>query len=306
MDMRQLEMLRAVAEEGTFSRAAERLHVTQSAVSRQVKLLEDELKTVLLHRGPRGATVTPAGQLLVQAAHRVQRELADVVGQIGATGELQRGALSLGGGMTVCMYVLPRLLRRFRARWKQIDLKVTTGTSDLLLRGLRARELDLCLLTLPLETRDMEILPVLREEMVVATAPGHPLARSRVVDPSRLSRFPLVLFERGSSTRTVLDQYFRDHGLREDVVMETENVEVIKAMVGSGLGATIVPWAAIARDVKHGRFAWARLRGPRLYRETAWVYLRSGYVPRVVTEVLALFEEIKGQFPVGPGRTGQD
>src|SRR5206468_1359962 len=107
MDVRQLEMFRSVAEEGGFTRAAQRLHVSQSAISRQVKLLEEELGGLLLHRGPRRVALTAPGELLLQMASRVQRDMEEVVSQISDTHQLQRGTLSLAGGMTVCMYVLP-------------------------------------------------------------------------------------------------------------------------------------------------------------------------------------------------------
>jgi DNA-binding transcriptional LysR family regulator len=300
MDMRQLEMLRAVVEEGTFTRAAQRLHVTQSAISRQIKLLEEELGGVLLHRGARGIQLTEPGQLLLTTANRVHRELQDVVWQISETRELHRGSLSLGGGMTVCMYILPRLLKRFRSRYKGVDLRITSGTSEAVLRLMRSREVDLGLLTLPLVAKDLEVIPALKEEMVVATAPGHPLSRERAVEPKALGRYPLIVYEAGSNTRKVLDRFFLEHEVPVNVAMETENVEIIKAMVAAGLGITLVPYAAIARDVRSGRFAYARVRGRRLYRETGWVYLKSDYVPRTVTEMLKLFDEMKPQFAGKP------
>src|SRR5918998_774817 len=118
MDVRQLEMFRAVAEEGGFTRAAQRLRVSQSAVSRQLRLLEKELGTELLHRSGRGVTVTATGELMLRTANRIHRDIQDVAWQISETQSLQRGLLSLGGGMTVCMYVLPRLLKKFRTLYK--------------------------------------------------------------------------------------------------------------------------------------------------------------------------------------------
>ena len=98
MDVRQLEMFRAVAEEGAFTRAADRLHVSQSAISRQLQLLEHELGTMLLHRTGRGVLLTAHGELLLTAANRINREIQDAVSQISDTLALQRGLLSLGGG----------------------------------------------------------------------------------------------------------------------------------------------------------------------------------------------------------------
>lgn len=295
MDTRQLEMFRAVAEEGAFTAAAQRLHVSQSAVSRQLKLLEEELGTLLFHRNPRGVTLTAQGELLLSAANRITREMDDVVAQISETQTLQRGLLTIGGGMTVCLYILPKLLRKFRSQFKQIDLRVITGPTDLILRQLRNREIDVALLTLPIVAADLDVHPVLKEEMVVVMAGRHPLARERSVDPRALARHPLILFERGSNTRKVVDEFFLAQQVPVNVVMETENIEIIKSMVSSGLGVTVVPYAAIAHD-RSGHFAWSRLRGHHLYRETGWVLLKSDYRPRVVTEVLRMFDSMKQQF----------
>ncbi len=299
MDTRQLEMFRAVAEEGSFTAAASRLHVSQSAVSRQLKLLEDELGTLLFHRTGRGVIMTGAGQLLLGAASRISREMQDVTSQISETGTLQRGVLSLGGGMTVCLYILPRLLRKFRAQYKQVDLRVITGTTETVLRLLRTREIEIALLTLPIVAADLEVTPVLKEEMVVVTAGSHPLARQRSVEPKAVARFPLILFEGGSNSRKVVDEFFVEEKVPVNVIMETENVEIIKSMVAAGLGVTVIPFNAIAHEVRTGRLGWTRLRGHRLYRETGWVHLRSDYLPRSVTEVLRIFDSMKTQFGRG-------
>jgi DNA-binding transcriptional LysR family regulator len=300
MDIRQLEMFQAVADGGGFTRAAERLHVSQSAVSRQVKLLEEELGSLLLHRHGRRVALTPSGELLLKLANRVQRDIQDAVWQISEDGKLHRGRLRLGGGMTVCLFVLPRLLKRFRRLYREVDLRVTSGTSEAILRLLRNHEVDLGLLTLPIVAADLEVVPVLKEEMVIVTAPGHVLARSRSVEPKRLARFPWILFEAGSNSRKVIDQFFLEEEVPAAVAMETENVEIIKAMVASGLGIALIPYSAVAKDLRAGRFAFTRVKGRRLYRETGWVYLKSDYVPRTITEVLRVFDLMKDQFGIRP------
>ncbi len=296
MDVRQLEMFRAVAEEGAFTRAAERLHVSQSAISRQLQLLEQELGTMLLRRTGRGVSLTAHGELLLSAANRINREIQDAVSQISDTLALQRGLLSLGGGMTVSLYILPKLLKKFRSLYRNVDLRITTGESDLLLKLLRTGQVDLALLTLPIVAADLQVQPVLKEEMVVVTSGNHPLTRIRTVEARNLRRYPFVLFESGSNTRKVLDEFLLEEQSPVNVVMETENVEIIKAMVASGLGVTLLPYSAIAGELRTGRFAWARVRGRRLYRETGWVFPRSDYLPRSVTEVLRVFDSMKHQF----------
>lgn len=289
-------MFRAVVEAGSFTAAALRLHVSQSAISRQLKLLEEELGTLLLERTGRGVNLTPEGHILLTTANRIWRDMQEVVAQIADTQKLQRGIISLGGGMTVCLHVLPKLLKKFHALYRNIDLHITTGTAVELLRRLREHEIDLLLLTLPIVGDDLEILPVLKEEMVVVTAKNHELTRTRTIEPHAVAHEPLILFESGSNTRRVVDELFLERKIDVNVVMETENVEIIKAMVANGLGVTILPYGAIAPDVRSGRFAWARMRGARLYRETGWVYLKSAHRPRAIAEVLRVFDEMKEQF----------
>lgn len=296
MDLRQLEMFRAVAEEGTFTKAAKRVYVTQSAISRQVKLLEEELGSVVLHRGQKRVTLTPSGELLLKTVHRVQRELQETVSQISETRTLHRGSLSLAGGMTVCMYILPPVLKRFRALYPKVELSVTNAASSTAIESLRRHDLDLALLTLPIVGDDLQVRPALREEMVLVTAPGHPLSKMRPVPADELGKHPLILYESGSNTRRVLDEFFLEEKLAVRVAMETENVEIIKAMVSHGLGVSIIPFAAAAKDVKAGRLSYSRLRGRKLYRETGWVYLKSDYVPKSVSEVLRVFDTVKDRY----------
>jgi DNA-binding transcriptional LysR family regulator len=101
----------------------------------------------------------------------------------------------------------------------------------------------------------------------------------------------------------LIDQFFADQQMPMNIAMETESVEIIKAMVASGLGITLIPYAAIVADMRSKRFGWARVRGMRLHRESGWVYLRSDHEPRPITEVLRVFDEMRPEF-VGnpPGR----
>lgn len=296
MDLRQLEMFKTVAAEGSFTAAAKKLHVSQSAISRQVKLLEDELGGPLLHRGARGVTLTPSGELLLSLAHRLDRDVKSVVAQIAETHDLLRGSLTIAGGMTVCLHVLPRALSEYHKKYEGVDIKVVTGRNEAILALLRGHEVDLALLTLPIQADDLEVVPVLKEEMVVVTAKNHPLASKRSVDVDTLASYPQILYEVGSNTRRVQDQLFSQTERTLNVAMETENVEITKAMVGAGLGITLIPYAAIASEVKSGTLAITRVRGQRIHRQAGWIYLKSDYVPPPVTAMLELFDTMKTSF----------
>ena len=117
--------------------------------------------------------------------------------------------------------------------------------------------------------------------------------------PRDLDGQPFVLFEIGSATRRVIDQFFATEQIEPTIVMDTENVEIIKAMVKTGLGIGIVPYQAVVREVKAGQFFCARIEGYELVRETGWVYARANRVPRVIHELLGAFETVKGKLRLG-------
>jgi DNA-binding transcriptional LysR family regulator len=135
------------------------------------------------------------------------------------------------------------------------------------------------------------------------TMPTHPLAKKKKkVLPQDLAGQPFVLFEPGSATRRVIDSFFVTEKIEPTVVMDTENVEIIKAMVKTGLGIAIVPYQAIAREVRARQFFCARIEGHELIRETGWVYARANRVPRTIDELFTAFEEIRGRLLLSPAR----
>jgi len=291
MDLRQLEILKAVADTGSFTGAGRRLHVSQSAVSRQILLLESELNEPLFWRIKRKVKITPAGEALLQLAIRVFDDIKETTAGITETQEKLTGTVRLVGGMTVCLFVFPTLLREFRRAHPEVDVKVITGSSERLLRKLRAGSADLGLLTLPIDEPDLVTKPVIREEMMLLTYPTHALAKRGRVDPQELVRQPFVLYEPGSNTRRVIDEFFVKERIQPRIVMETENVEIIKAMVRSGIGVGITSLQAAEREVKEGQLAAVRITGHTLVRETGWVYLKANRIPRKVDEMIRTLEK---------------
>jgi DNA-binding transcriptional LysR family regulator len=297
MDLRQLEILQAIAETGSFTAAGRKLHVSQSAISRQILLLEEELGEPLFLRVGRQSRMTPAAESLVQLGQRVFQDVKETVGRItDRTGDL-RGTLRLCGGMTVCLYVLPVLLRHLRRVHPHLDMRLTVATAGRSVEEIRAGRIDAGLLTLPVEESDLVTVPALREELLLMTTPKHPLARRKVVRSQDLADQPFVLFEAGSATRRVIDNFFARQNIRPIVVMDTENVEIIKAMVRTGLGISIVPYQAVAREVRAGQLFCTRIEGQPMFRDTGWVYARTNRTPRMIGELLQAFEEVRGRLP---------
>jgi DNA-binding transcriptional LysR family regulator len=300
VDLRQLEIIRAIAETGSFTAAGHKLHVSQSAISRQILLLEDELKTPVFLRIGRRIRITPAGESLLQLSHRMFQDLTDTVAGIGDSQETLRGTIRILGGMTVCLYVFPTLLSELTRQHPGVEVKIINDSAERSIHHLRAGTGDLALLTLPIKDADMVTVPVLQEELLVVTAAKHPLSKKRKVTANDLAQYPFVLFESGSNTRRVIDEFFAAAKVDPRIVMETENVEIIKALVRHGLGISIVSHQSVARDVASGHLYSARIEGRPMIRETGWVYPKMSRTPRAVEEVIKAFDKVRPKLRLSP------
>src|SRR5437016_2819140 len=249
--------------------------------------------------------MTPAAETLVQLGQRVFRDVRETIGAFPDRTRELRGTLRLSGGMTVCLYVFPPLLKHLRRVHPRLDVRLIVATAGRSVQEIRAGHVDAGLLTLPVEESDLVTVPVLREELLLVTMPTHPLAKQRRVTPEDLAGQPFVMFESGSATRRVIDRFFVGENIEPTVVMDTENVEIIKAMVKTGLGISIVPYQAIAREVRAGQFFCSRVEGHELLRETGWVYTRANRVPRMINELLTAFDEIRGRLQLAPNAEPQ-
>jgi DNA-binding transcriptional LysR family regulator len=200
--------------------------------------------------------------------------------------------------MTVCLYVFPPLIKEFRKHHPQVDIKVATGGTQRLMRRVRNGQADLALLTLPVDDPALTSVPVMREELMLVMPANHPLAGKESVGVEALVGQPFIVFEQGSNTRRTLDEFFVREQIKPRIVTESENVEIIKSMVASGLGVAIVPFQSVERETRGGSLKVARIRAQQLVRETGWVYRSGERVPRIVQEMMATLTRIAPQLQI--------
>lgn len=292
MDLRQLEMFEAIVQTGSFTRAGEKLFVSQSAVSRQIKLLEDELGDQIFQRIHKRIYLTPTGEILLQYTRRIFNEVRLMTSQINDLTNLRRGRLRLAGGMSVCTYLFPPLLKRYHELYPNIELTIATGISEEILRMIRDNEVDLALLSLPLSEPDLEVRPALTEELVLVMQNGHPLAEREEVNFRDLPEYTFIHFERGSNTRKLIERIFQEERITFRNTMELQNVEITKPLVEKGLGISIIPYPAVIRGGQ-SMLGYRRIGRSRIYRELGWVFLKSDYMSRAMFQLLLLFDEMK-------------
>jgi DNA-binding transcriptional LysR family regulator len=300
VDLRQLEIIRAIAEGGSFTAGGKRLGVSQSAISRQVLALERELRESVFLRVGRRVRLTPAGEALLRLSHRVFEDVSATVDQITDHRRPFVGSLRLVGGMTISLYVFPVLLREFRRAHPQVEIKITAGAADRCTAMIRSGTADLGLLTLPIDEPDLVTVPALEEELLLVTSRTHPLARRRRIVPQDLRGESFILFEAGSNSRRIIDEFLLRERIEPRIVTDTENVELLKNLARAGLGVTIVPYQAVAREAVAGQLFCARINGVSLVRRTGWVHARASRVPRAVEEMLRILDRIKPRLRLAP------
>ena len=302
MEIRQLRALAAIAETHTFTAAAARVHVTQAAISMQIRQLEDEVGVQLFVRTPRRCVLTEAGERLLERAGRILREHDAALAELAELSGATRGRLRLGSASAMFSAdPLPRVLQELRARHPQAEVTVTSGTSAALVRQILAGELDVAFVSLPVEARGVQTELLLKDELIAVAAPGHPLAKKKVVSAFELAGERLILGERGGNTRRLIDQFFAASGLRPQVAMELSRVSALVRMAEQGLGVAIVPVRSAAEEVAKGRLVRWWIEGAQINSELGLAYLSGGYQSPVVQSFVELcrarFAEITGATP---------
>jgi DNA-binding transcriptional LysR family regulator len=241
MELRQLRYFEAVVRRRHFTRAAEELHVAQSALSHQVRRLERELGIELLHRTTRSVEPTEAGALVAARARAVLAETEALRGEIDELRGLVRGRLTVGAMLFGGELDIPALLVSFAASHPHVEVGVREGTAARMLELLSEGSLDLAF-ALETEPADgVERLELSSEELVVVTAPGHPLAGRQPLLVKALADHPLIAFGPGSSTRRRLDAAFRDAGVQPRIAVEGNDLALARLLAARALGVAILP-----------------------------------------------------------------
>ena len=290
--MLNLDHLRTYAliiETGSFSGAAERLGLSQPAVSLQIRQLEQRLGLRLVERVARRATPTPAGLDLLAGIQQVNTAVDGVMAAMASHSSNVEGRVTLGTGATACLYLLPQILRSLRIRFPKLSVVVSTGNTSDFVKAVEGNTLDLALVTLPVKRRALVATPLLNDEFVaIASKREAPLPAK--ITPAFLAKRELVLFEPAANTRVIIDQWFRDAGHVPKPVMELGSVEAIKEMVAAGLGCSILPAMAVTGPGQHPELVVHPL-SPKLQRTLALVMRGDKPVNKAMRQVISAIEQ---------------
>jgi DNA-binding transcriptional LysR family regulator len=247
LNLDQLHAVVEVVRLGSFSAAARRLNLTQPAVSLQVRELEERLGVPLVERLGKRAYATAAGSELIERAQRIEREVDDALDAMRRRREGGLARVRIGTGAAILAYLLPPVLRVLRRKYPNVEIVVTTGTTDAISAQVARNELDLGLVTLPVAERSLTVVPV-REDPMLAVLPPTEQHAPRTLDAAALARYPLILDPAGAQMHEIARDWFRAAGIEPRSAMELGHI-AIRHIISAGLGASILPIEAVLGDV---------------------------------------------------------
>ena len=262
MDIAGLQAFVTIADSGSFSLAAERLHLTQPAVSKRLAALEAELDTRLFDRLGRAVRLTEAGGVLLPRALRILAELDDTRRALRNLSGVVTGPLTLATSHHIGLHRLPPVLRIFSSRYPQVRLDMRFMDSELAGAAVLRGEVDLAVITLPPRLEPpLEVLPLWPDPLITIASPAHPLAEPIAVTPERLSQYPAILPSEATFTRRIIEEGLARLGVTPLVAFSTNYLETIKMMVAVGLG-----WSILPRTMRDADLVELNVDGLRLER----------------------------------------
>jgi len=263
MQINQINAFLAVAELGSFSRAAEQLHITQPAVSKRIRQLEISINTELFDRISKRSILTPNGEAFKPHAERILQELKSYRFSLSRQQDSPSGSLSFATSHHIGLHRLPGTLRDFKIRYPQVDLDLHFMDSEDACVAIANNELELAIVTLPeLADEKLDCEPVWVDQLVVVTAADHALAGQQEIDPPELLKHAAILPSLGTFTRKIINSLFAANKDQLKIILETNYLETIKVMVSANLGWSILPQSMVDSSLSSHRLRGLDVQRP--------------------------------------------
>lgn len=274
MELWQLRTFRVVAETLNFTKAAQQLNLTQSAVSHQIKALETELGEPLFIRAKRGVRLSGSGKVALEYAERMLDDAQELTERVAGNERSSSGSVRVAAATQALVYLFAPFFEAFMRTHPGIELSFrTTISTEQTISGILGGAADIGFASWPVYSPALKVEPLVEDELLLIVGQHHKLARKRRVTVQEIERERLVLFERGSSIRRATDQFFDRVGIRPTLALESNDTYFIKLMTEHGWGITLLPAWAVRDEVKAGRLAQLRISGHSLKRSVKMVSL---------------------------------
>lgn len=275
LDTRQLRAFAMLAETGSFTAAAERLYLTQSAVSHSIKALETQLQCALVERLGKKISLTPSGETLLAHARSILRSIDLAQRDVAAVCRPGYGRIRVGAAQTVCQYILPAVVREFRECFPQCEVSIQSGDTDELLDLLENGQVDVSLGLRVSKYDQFSYRPLFQDHMAYVHSPQHPWATRGKLLLEDLAREQFIVYSRRSLTTRMVGEHFQRSGLRLPLMIELGNMEAIKEFARIGVGVGIIaPWIA-RKELTEASLLMKPLSNGQIAREWGFYSLRN-------------------------------
>ncbi len=292
MDFDQLTTFVQVAKLKSFSKAGQKVFRSQSAVSAQIRQLEQAYKAKLLDRSAKSVELTPSGEVLFEFAERLLRLRDESMQVVADRGNLVQGPVAFGANEATCLYLLPDIFGEFQRRYPLVNISIYRNFSHKILQRLEEGSLDLGIVTLPVKSPNLKMHVINRDRLRFMVSTKNPLSQKSHLTLEEVASAPLI-FPKTGYTRQVLDKLFRPYRSRLRVPMELPSIGMIKTFVAADVGLSIIS-ESFARDlVKSGEVKLLNVDGVDLWRELALVYRRDRSLPRGVQALIGMIRELR-------------
>jgi DNA-binding transcriptional LysR family regulator len=294
LNFHQLHIFYTVAEKGSFSSAAQALHMTQPAVTMQVQSLEEYFGTKVFHRSTKRIELTEAGRALMPFAKRGMELMIEAEKEMARFTKMLEGRLHLGASLTIGEYILPRLLGPFGKEFPHISVSMKVMNTTQILEEILNHQLNFGLVEAPINHPDVHTEPVLNDELKLILPTGHPLLEQDVIRIGDVLKYPFVLREFGSGTRSVMEEELRKIGIGErsmNIVMELGSTGAVKSAVESNLGLSILSQSSVKNEVALGLLHIRDIEGIRFKRNFYSIYLSTTLLPISAVTFLTFIRE---------------
>jgi DNA-binding transcriptional LysR family regulator len=272
--LNSLLVFHEVAKHKSFSKAAEELFISQPAVTKHIKELERKVGMGLIQRRRGGFSLTEAGKILFRYTHKISSHLMDIENLLENLKKDHQGILKIGTTESYSKGLMPKLLSGFQASCPFMKIALDVGNSEEIEKSLLVYKNDLVLIAVTKKTSRFESIPFLKEELVLIVSPNHPLVKRKTVSLKELERYPLIIRAKGSTTRRIILQAFKEVGIHPSLLIEAGSSEFIKQWVSEGKGVSIIVKRTV-EDEERRKIIKTIPLSEKLYLQVAFLYLKE-------------------------------
>lgn len=302
MDLSQLEIFLSIAEEKSFSRAAEKMLRTQPAISIAIKRLEEELGESLFDRSSKNGALTEAGRILLSYAQRMINLRDEAKESVSELRGMFRGRLTIGANESTSLYLLPPLLMEYRKRHPNIKIEVFRNVSEKIPLEVQERNLDFGFLSYDPMNPQLQSLEIHRDELTLVVPPKHRLAKLKQIAVKDLGEEQFVAHNVKTPSRTKIFELFAQNRTPLNICIELATLETIKAFVLLDAGIAILPRLAVEAEINSGKLVEVQVKGMKIEKTIRLIYRREASLSHAAKSFLEIVKEQRG-VPVERKRT---